>query len=602
MKSGVVSRLPIGVKLPLAAGGLVLIVGLVLSGASYTAVRRITLQNAEERLAPLTEQLATTYSAGVTALATRLRATADHPAVARYLSSPTEANRAQALEALQPSAPADSLVMANELRDGDERVLLAAGRDPARIAAAARPEWIPAPDEQGKSVVFGGFRQLADSVIVVPAVATVGAAPKIRLVQWRRTSIAPTGQQAIARIIGSEARLLFGNADGSLWTDFRGVVAAPPVDPSVMQGLLRYTRPGQEAVIASAQPVIGAPWTFAVEFPVRAVIAPVNAFLRTMAGIAAACLTLGLVLAWLLSRRLTAPLGQLTEAADAIAGGDHTRRAGLAREDELGRLGASFDSMAAQIGESRQRLEDKVHSRTSELNEALLRLQEAQQALIRREKLALLGQLASGVGHELRNPLGVMSNSVYYLDAVLHDAPEKVRTSLKMLREQIALSAKIVNDLLDFSRITPAERLPVPLAHLAETQLRRLPSHERIRITREFPDGLPLAHVDPVHAGQILYNLLTNAVEAMGESGTLHLRGRVDPEGQLLLEVTDTGPGIAPEHLEKIFEPLFTTKSDGIGLGLAVSKSLAQANGGDLAVSSRPGAGATFAFLMPIAT
>ena len=118
----------------------------------------------------------------------------------------------------------------------------------------------------------------------------------------------------------------------------------------------------------------------------------------------------------------------------------------------------------------------------------------------------------------------------------------------------------------------------------------------------EFPETLPNVHVDPVHAGQVVMNLLTNAVQAMGEKGgTLRLRGTLNGGNVVLLEVSDTGPGVAPENLERIFEPLFTTKARGIGLGLAVSKSLAQANGGDLAVTSEPGQGATFLFAMPVA-
>ena len=601
MTTKIFARLPIGVKIPLAAGTLVLVVGIVLSAAAYVAVKRATLESANDRLIPLTDQLATNYRNSLALLRGRVTAIAEKPAIARFLADSTLANRVDALEALQPTAPQDSLVMANELRDANGSILLAAGRERGRIVGAALREWIPASAEHSDSVTFGNFQAVGASLLVVPVVAPIQDRPGIQLVQWRKAVAAPRIQEQVARIIGSEAHLLFGNLDGSLWTDFNRTLPAPPIDPAEVRGLLTYQRPGHEEVLASVVPLAGTPWVFAVEFPTRAVLAPAKSFLRTMALIATFCLTVGLVAAWILSRRLTEPLERLTAAADAIAGGDHTRRADLARVDELGRLGRSFDTMAAQVEESRQRLEEKVAARTHELNDALLRLQDAQQALMRREKLALLGQLASGVGHELRNPLGVMSNAVYYLDAVQKDQPEDVRKALGMLREQIALSAKIVSDLLDFSRITPAERLPIRLEHIAETQLRRLALPDDIKVIRDFPDSLPLVHVDPVHAGQVVLNLLTNAVQAMGDGGTLHLRGRLAPEGKVLLEVSDTGPGVPPEHLDKIFEPLFTTKTNGIGLGLAMSKSLAQANGGDLAVASHPGRGATFAFVMPAA-
>jgi signal transduction histidine kinase len=588
------------VKLPLAAGTLVLVVGLVMSAAAYVAVRRSHQESADARLVTLTDQLAANYATSIGLLKGRVRALADQPALAGFLGDSSSANRERALAALIPTAPQDSLVLATELRDARGNILLAGGKHPGLIARLAHREWIPAFDEHPDSVALGGFRQLADTLVVLPVVAPVTGRPGIHLVQWRRAVTAPLIQQQIARILGSEARMHFGNADGSLWTDFNTTVPPPPLDPAQVRGLLTYARPGMEEVRVSAVPLPGTPWLFTVGFPTRAILAPARAFLRSMAGIAAFCLTAGLIAAWMMSRRITTPLRHLTEAADAIAAGDHSRRASVARQDELGRLGRSFDAMAAQVDEGRQRLEEKVTARTGELDIALLRLQETQEALVRREKLAVLGQLASGVGHELRNPLGVMSNAVYYLDAVQQDAPEDVRKYLGMLREQISLSAKIINDLLDFSRITPAERLPIPLEHIAETQLRRLSPPERIRVVREFPPTLPLVHVDPVHAGQVVLNLLSNAVQAMAEGGTLHLRGYVE-EGKVLLEVSDTGPGVPPEHLDKIFEPLFTTKPTGIGLGLAVSKSLAQANGGDLRYASRPGRGATFSFAMPAA-
>ena len=164
----------------------------------------------------------------------------------------------------------------------------------------------------------------------------------------------------------------------------------------------------------------------------------------------------------------------------------------------------------------------------------------------------------------------------------------------------VEISAKIVNDLLDFSRINPAQRRTTTVKSIALAQLDRLAPLERVRVEQEFPDSLPSVLVDPVHAGQVVMNLLTNAVQAMGDQGgTLILRARLNGGDVVMLEITDSGPGVPPENLERIFEPLFTTKARGIGLGLAVSKSLAQANGGDLAVRSEPGRGATFIFAMP---
>lgn len=162
MKTRSFARLPLGVKIPLAAGALVLVVGIVLSTAAYVAVKQATLNDANDRLTPLTNQLATNYRASLDLLRGRIRAPAEHPALSRFLADSSPANR---VEALQPTAPPDTLVMANELRDWDGRILLAAGREPERIAANVQREWIPASAEHPDSVTFGTFRAIGDSGI-----------------------------------------------------------------------------------------------------------------------------------------------------------------------------------------------------------------------------------------------------------------------------------------------------------------------------------------------------------------------------------------------------------------------------------------------------
>ena len=588
------ARHSLGARLPIAAGALVLIVGIALTTAAYFAVRRVALEDATRRLTTLSDQFRDTFRSGSRQLGTQARAVAGQAAVSAFLRSPTPAQRAAAQTAITYQGPQREQVEVVELRDDAGRVLL-------RSDSIAISDGFPRPDRADSSVV-GQLTQYRDS-IVYPVAARVPGQPGGYVVVWRRVSTAPRAREQISRLIGSEAQLYFGNADGSVWTDMTGLAPAPPIDLTGLNGVLTYTRPGTRGeLLASGGRIPETPWMYTIEFPNRTVMAPAAGFLRKMGLIAILCVTVGLLAAWLLSRQIVLPLRELAGAADAIAAGDTRRRIRPSRSDELGLLGRSFDAMAGQVEDSRLRLEDKVSERTRELNRTLERLQDAQESLVRREKLALMGHLASGVGHELRNPLGVMSNAVFYLEMVLASAPENVREYLGILRHQIALSGKIVNDLLDFSRVNPAQRRPTSVQSIAAAQLDRLGPCEGVMVEQQFPETLPSVHVDPVHAGQVVMNLLSNAVQAMGDrGGTLRLCARQNGGHVVLLEVSDTGPGVPPENLERIFEPLFTTKARGIGLGLAVSKSLAQANGGDLAVTSEPGRGATFIFAMPTA-
>jgi PAS domain S-box-containing protein len=242
-----------------------------------------------------------------------------------------------------------------------------------------------------------------------------------------------------------------------------------------------------------------------------------------------------------------------------------------------------------------------LRERTVELDRALVQLKDAQQALVRREKLAILGQLASGVGHELRNPLGVMTNALYYLDAVIADPPANVKEYLGILRNQVDLSEKIVSDLLDFARVKPPQRQAVPLGGVVDRQLEGAGPMKNITVRTDIPPAVPPAFADQVQVGQVVLNLLTNAIQAIGDrGGSIAVRAGVT-NGLVRLEVSDNGHGIPAENLQRIFEPLFTTKARGMGLGLAVSRALAIANGGDITVESAEGKGSTFTLTLPVA-
>jgi signal transduction histidine kinase len=320
-----------------------------------------------------------------------------------------------------------------------------------------------------------------------------------------------------------------------------------------------------------------------------------------MLPIGALFVVLGTLLGWVISYRITRPLTDLTAAAEAIAGGDLTRRVQAHRTDEVGRLADAFNTMADQVQAGYARLDSGIKERTAELEQTLTALRETQEQLVRREKLAMLGQLASGVGHELRNPLGVMANAVYYLEMVQADAPTDVQEYHGILRAQIGLAEKIVGDLLDFSRLRPPRRDVVAIGELVAEQRARLALPPGVTVRVDVPSDLPLVSVDAVQIGQIVFNLLMNAAQVLEErGGTITVTAAAD-DAAVALHVGDDGPGVPAELRAKIFEPLFTTKARGIGLGLAVSRSLAESNGGALTLDDADGRGARFTLTMPLA-
>jgi len=245
------------------------------------------------------------------------------------------------------------------------------------------------------------------------------------------------------------------------------------------------------------------------------------------------------------------------------------------------------------LREYSERLEEMVAERTKELREA-------QEELMRKERLAILGQLAGGVSHELRNPLATISNAVYYLQMTLPDADKTTTEYLELISEQVHRAGKIVSDLLDFSRDTTADREEVAVTQLVREVLERQAAPERVKVSVRIPQDLPRVFVDARQIGQVLDNLVTNAYQAMPEGGTLSIRAEAQ-EGQVHVSVMDTGVGISKENMERLFEPLFSTKPRGIGLGLAVSKIFIEANRGSIEVESEEGKGSTFTVILPTA-
>jgi signal transduction histidine kinase len=241
-----------------------------------------------------------------------------------------------------------------------------------------------------------------------------------------------------------------------------------------------------------------------------------------------------------------------------------------------------------------ERLETEVENRTKDL-------EQVQERLIRTERLAAVGELASGVGHELRNPLNVIRNCAYLLNMALSaEGDEEALNTLKVLDKQIDIANKIVTDLLDFTRIKPPTQVRVDVNALIRESLTWISTPEQVAVKANLNGHAIMVKTDAEQVSRVFTNIITNAIQAMnGKDGTLSIETG-EQEEMVCVRFTDNGCGIPPENLEKIFEPLFTTKPKGIGLGLAISKRLIEQNGGKIEVTSQAGQGTTFTVKLPL--
>ena len=249
------------------------------------------------------------------------------------------------------------------------------------------------------------------------------------------------------------------------------------------------------------------------------------------------------------------------------------------------------------------RLYQDATAANEQLKGALQELRDTQQALVQAERLAAVGRLAASVAHELRSPLMVMRNSLFFLDR-LFSGPRKpsaevVRRHLGKLDTEIDRQSKIINDLLFFSRNRPRTLGDVDLNALLQETLMRVPRAESIVVDADLDPDLPTIRADGDQLQQVFVNLISNAVQAMREGGTLRVTSTCGPVFATVV-ISDSGYGIPQEYQRRVFEPFFTTKENGIGLGLAVTKSIVEGHRGDIAVESILGEGTTFTVSLPV--
>ncbi|MCF8033612.1 MAG: HAMP domain-containing protein [Desulfarculaceae bacterium] len=289
---------------------------------------------------------------------------------------------------------------------------------------------------------------------------------------------------------------------------------------------------------------------------------------------------IGVVLAYVLIARLVKPLQTIEEATGVVAQGEYQTIPWAGAKDEIGSLVQGFNRMVGQLRHNNEQM-------------------------VQTEKLTALGTLTSGVAHELNNPLNNISTSCQILlEELGQEASPYHRELLAAIDQQVSKARDIVGSLLEFARQREFELNPEDLREVVEEARKlirgEIPAGVEVRL--EVPGGITL-EMDKAHMVQALLNLVMNAIQAMGERGVVTIRGRRDQaQGQVLLEVEDTGPGIPPEALSRIFDPFFTTKDvgRGTGLGLSITYGIVERHQGHISAESQPGKGARFRLTLPL--
>ncbi len=319
-----------------------------------------------------------------------------------------------------------------------------------------------------------------------------------------------------------------------------------------------------------------------------------------------------LILGYAVSLVIAQPIQALREAAIKLGEGDFDYLPDLSMpNDEIGELAHTFMQMSeslkvktAEIMSAKDELERLNRSLENRVEARTRELRSAQDELIKKERLAAIGQMSSVVGHEIRNPLAVINNSVYFiktkLGAMQQPADPKMLKHISIIESEIRQANGIIDEILGFARTREFNLKPAHLNAYLEDLTMSFPFPPHVELVKQFDPSNPGVNIDADQLTQALRNLIKNGIEVMPERGHVYVRSEVVSPDWVRVDIEDTGPGIPKDVLEKIFAPFFTTKARGTGLGLAVVKKAVDGHKGKVEVVSTVGKGTCFKIYLPI--
>ncbi|MEP7065228.1 MAG: HAMP domain-containing sensor histidine kinase [Gemmatimonadota bacterium] len=604
-------ELPLGRKLPLLISGLILLVVVAPSGAAYVEVERTATSTADARVTGLAKQLADLLHSGVVARGVLMRKVGADSAVQRLLRSSgtgkldVSAGVSHALERLMLPADADGMIEVWD-QSGHPRARFVGSMTSAEdITESAQRQMLAShepPPGAVDSVHTGAFYARGDSVftwyvqpVIVGGLATGFVAQRVRLSNDASSKASEVGLRAI---MGPGLDMYLANAANDLRTTTTGELSVQPQALKGALGPVMYRDSGTGEMLGAKAAVPRSPWVVQIAMPRAIVLERPIAFLRRMSVFALVTLIVGALLAWAISREVTQPLAELTAATNDFSTGRFERRVGVKRSDELGQLADAFNAMAERVSDFQSASEQQRAEAESARRDAVA----ASQA--KSDFLAVMS-------HELRTPLNaILGFSSLMIDGITGPVSDQQRSQLMRIKTGGQHLLTLINEILSLTRLE-AQREEVHVekgdafvltretAALAEP----MAALKGLALVMDIPAGSCECHTDITKLRQILLNLLSNAIKFTTE-GAVTLSVSAD-DSEMRFVVSDTGIGIEPQHRERIFEPFYqiemakARRVAGTGLGLTVTRHLAQLLGGNVEVAEPVDGGSTLEVRLP---
>jgi signal transduction histidine kinase len=352
-------------------------------------------------------------------------------------------------------------------------------------------------------------------------------------------------------------------------------------------------------------------WIVYVQQPLDAAYRAATEMRKQVTRILLWLIVITVLLSLAIAAHITEPLRELTRASEQLRAGRFEDLPDMIlTNDEIGDLGQSFLQMSDSLKEKTEELVG-TNEELSKLSGTLARrveartreLRAAQEELVSKERLAIMGQMASVVGHEIRNPLAVINNSIFYIKTKLGKSDkldQKLERHVSIIESEVKQAGSIISEILNYSRSRELKPEITSLNHYLHEILSVYPFPPHIKVSTHYDPSNPVVNIDQDEFRQAIRNLIGNGIEVMPESGTISIATGVVDKRWVQVDIGDTGPGIPQDVVDKIFTAFFTTKARGTGLGLAVVKKMVDRINGRVKVDSTVGKGTVFHLFIPL--
>ena len=578
---------------------LLLIVMVSYTWVSYIGIRDAAMNIGNDRVTSLAVRLSTIFKQSITQISAPAQTLAAEPAIRGYLAADTRGLTEPATAILESYQTKDSLNRGIILLNTRNQTLFTTRRN---ISPGVNLGYLLQPKT---ALSVGRFVKFRDS-IYYPVVGRVTDHNNLLgyVLKWQVLKVTQKSIDQFAQLLGNNGKMYFGNDDDGFWTDLVRPVSAPPAPFSSLKQIAQYSRKNGEPLLGSMRGVPNSSWMVLIEVPSSVFLEPAHIFLRRMIIIGAVLVLLGGLGGWLMSRNITKSLAKLTAAASAVAQGRYDTPVQINREDELGQLANSFNTMASQIKAAQAELERRVEERTKELESAHTDLQAQKETEKKKD------EFISIVSHELKTPLTSLSALVQLASIKLKNNPDDFLSgAMEKAGVQVKKMAAMINGFLNVSRIESGKiSIDRQLFNLEDIITDVIKESELTATTHQIkflPCGPVNIFADKEKIASVITNLVSNAIKYSSKGSSVDIQCEAMPN-MVRVSVKDEGVGISKEDQGQLFERYYRVQDDhtkyisGFGIGLYLSAEIVRRHDGTIGVESEKGAGSTFYFTLPL--